>query len=173
MKWTALVAGVLTLGIAAAGYAESAPPLQPLPLAQRTRYFIRTTHDHPLAQVVPNREVKVVVTSDAIVHTCCMPPWLLVSGSITNETNRTFKFVKLVFSFRNASGKTVFTDSEYNHLAVSMNDGPEVQRILKEKPHFIPLAPGGSDTFSYQIPTPDLPQYASVEVTSKPTVSKP
>lgn len=167
MKWTAFIAAALALGTVAAARAESVPPLKPISAAQ-SKYLIRTTHDHPLTTVVANRDVKVVVKTDAIVHSCCMPPWLLVSGTVTNLTARPIDYVKLIFSFRNSSGKAVFTDSEYNNRAASMNDDAEVRRILKEKPHFVPLPPGASDTFAYQIPMPELPNYARVNLT--PTI---
>jgi hypothetical protein len=170
MKRTAIIAGVLALGLVAAAHAETIVPLRATE-ATRKKAFIKTTHDHPLTTVAANRDVQIVVTTDAIMHSCCMPPWLVVSGKVTNVTAKPINYVKLVFSFRNASGKTVYTDDVYNLKAASMNDDEQVRRILNEKPHFVPLPPGASDKFTYQIPMPMLPRYAKVEVT--PTVPAP
>jgi hypothetical protein len=167
MKKTAIIAGVLALGLAAAAHAETTVPLRASEATQK-KAFIKTTPDHPLTTVASSRDIKVVVTTDAIMHSCCMPPWLVVSGKVTNVSDKPINYVKLVFSFSNAEGKTVYTDSEYNHNAASMNDDEQVQRILNEKPHFVPLAPGATDKFTYQIPMPMLPRYARVEV--MPTV---
>jgi hypothetical protein len=167
MKKTAIVAGILALGLVAAAHAETIVPLRASEATQK-KAFIKTTHDHPLTTVAASRDVKVVVTTDAIMHSCCMPPWLVVSGKVTNVTDKPINYVKLVFSFRNSKGKTVYTDSQYNLKAASMNDDEQVQRILNEKPHFVPLPPGSSDKFTYQIPMPMLPRYAKVEL--MPTV---
>jgi hypothetical protein len=167
MRKTAILAGILALGLAAVAHAETIVPLRASEATQK-KAFIKTTRDHPLATVAETRDVKIVVTTDAIMHSCCMPPWLVVSGNVTNVTDKTINYVKLVFSFRNAKGKTVYTDTAYNLKAASMNEDPEVERILKEKPHFTPLPPGSSDKFTYQIPMPMLPRYAKVEV--EPTV---
>jgi hypothetical protein len=170
MKKTAIIAGILALGLAAAAHAETTVPLRASEATQK-KAFIKTTHDHPLATVAQNRDVKIVVTTDAIMHSCCMPPWLVVSGKVTNVTDKPIDYVKLDFSFRDAKGKTVYTDTAYNLKAASMNDDEQVQRILNEKPHFVPLPPGSSDKFTYQIPMPMLPRYAGVEV--MPTVPNP
>jgi hypothetical protein len=167
MKKTAILAGILALAIAAGAQAETIVPLHASEATQK-KAFIKTTHDHPLATVANNGDVKIVVTTDAIMHSCCMPPWLVVSGKVTNVTDKPINYVKLVFSFRNDEGKTVYTDSAYNLKAASMNDDEQVQRILNEKPHFVPLPPGSSDNFTYQIPMPMLPRYAKVQV--MPTV---
>jgi hypothetical protein len=163
MKKTAMLAIVIALAMAAAANAETIVPLRASEATQKKAFF-KTTNDHPLATVAQNRDVKIVVSTDAIMHSCCMPPWLVVSGKVTNVSGKPINYVKLVFAFRDSHGKTVYTDSAYNLKAASMNDDAQVQRILNEKPHFVPLPPGSTDKFTYQIPMPMLPRYAKVEV---------
>src|SRR3984957_18949467 len=50
-------------------------------------------YDHPKTQVVPNDQLQVVVTRDVIMHSCCMPPNLVVSGKITNTSDKQIDYV--------------------------------------------------------------------------------
>jgi hypothetical protein len=47
-----------------------------------------------------------------------------------------------------------------------MSDDLEIQAILKEKPHFTPIAPGDTDTFTMSVPLPLLPKFDKVELYS-------
>ncbi|HYA34215.1 MAG TPA: hypothetical protein VEF03_01295 [Candidatus Binataceae bacterium] len=124
----------------------------------------RSLNEHPKTQPVPNDDLRVVITKDAIARSCCRPPDLVVAGKVTNITAHPINYVKFIFSFEDENGKVVYAEDVYNRRAESMADDSEVQRILKEKPHFAPLGPGESDTFAFSIPTPLLPPFAKVEL---------
>src|SRR5277367_5497251 len=62
-------------------------------------------YDHPKTEVVPNDQLEVKVTRDVIMHSCCMPPSLVVSGKITNISDRPIDYVRLHFAFEDKSGK--------------------------------------------------------------------
>jgi hypothetical protein len=123
-------------------------------------------YDHPKTEVVPNDQLRVVVTHDLIMHSCCMPPSLVVSGKITNISDRPIDYVRLHFAFEDEHGKVVHGESLYNHHAESLADDPWVQKILNEKPHFDPILPGQSDTFGFSISTTALPRFSKVELFS-------
>jgi hypothetical protein len=123
-------------------------------------------YDHPLTQVVPNNQLQVVVTRDVIMHSCCMPPSLVVSGKITNTSGRPIDYVRLHFAFEDRDGKILHGESLYNHHAESLDDSEYVQKILNEKPHFDPIAPGQSDTFGFSISCTELPAFSKVELYS-------
>jgi hypothetical protein len=123
-------------------------------------------YDHPKTQVVPNDQLQVVVTRDVIMHSCCMPPSLVVSGKITNVSDRRIDYVRLHFAFEDPKGKILHGESLYNHQAESLADDPNVQRILNEKPHFDPILPGQSDTFRFAVSCSELPVFSKVELYS-------
>ncbi|HZC45939.1 MAG TPA: FxLYD domain-containing protein [Candidatus Acidoferrum sp.] len=123
-------------------------------------------YDHPKTKVVPNDELKVVVTSDVIMHSCCMPPSLVVSGKITNVSDHPIDYVRLHFAFEDKRGKVLHGESQYNHHAESLDDSEYVQKILNEKPHFDPILPGQSDTFGFSISCTELPAFSKVELFS-------
>ena len=123
-------------------------------------------YDHPKTQVVPNDQVQVVVTRDVIMHSCCMPPSLLVSGKITNISDRPIDYVHLHFAFEDKNGKVLHGESLYNHHAESLSDDPYIQKILNEKPHYDPIQPGKSDTFGFSISCTELPVFSKVELYS-------
>ncbi len=123
-------------------------------------------YDHPMTQVVPNDQLQVVVTRDVIMHSCCMPPSLVVSGKITNVSGRPIDYVRLHFAFEDRDGKILHGESLYNHHAESLSDSEYVQKILNEKPHFKPILPGQSDTFGFSISCTELPAFSKVELYS-------
>jgi hypothetical protein len=122
--------------------------------------------DHPMTQVVPNDQLHVVVTRDVIMHSCCMPPNLVISGKITNVSNKPIDYVRLHFAFEDKSGKVLHGESLYNHHAESLSDSEYVQKVLNEKPHFDPILPGHSDTFGFSISCTELPEFSKVELFS-------
>ncbi|HKN02249.1 MAG TPA: hypothetical protein VJX23_17190 [Candidatus Binataceae bacterium] len=124
----------------------------------------RALYDHPATQVVPAKDIKVVITTDSIMRSCCMPPNLVVTGAVTNLAAHPVNYVKFIFSFENADGKIVYAETIYNLKAASMGEDEEVSRVLNEKPHFDPLPPGTTDQFSYTVPTPLLPRFSKVEL---------
>ncbi len=77
-------------------------------------------YDHPKTQVIPNDQLQVVVTRDVIMHSCCMPPNLVVSGKITNTSDKPIDYVRLHFAFEDKSGKILHGESLYNHHAESL-----------------------------------------------------
>ena len=122
--------------------------------------------DHPMTQVVPNDQLQVVVTRDVIMHSCCMPPNLVISGKITNVSNKPIDYVRLHFAFEDKNGKVLHGESLYNHHAESLSDSEYVQKVLNEKPHFDPILPGHSDTFGFSISCTELPEFSKVELFS-------
>lgn len=123
-------------------------------------------YDHPLTQVVPNDQLKVVVTRDVIMHSCCMPPNLVVSGKITNVSEKPIDWVRLHFAFETRDGKVVHGESLYNHSAESLADDPYIEKVLNEKPHYKPIQPGQSDTFGFSVSCTELPAFSKVELFS-------
>jgi hypothetical protein len=124
-----------------------------------------TTHllyDHPMTQVQQVKDVHVIISTDKIMRSCCMPPNLVVTGKVTNTDSHPIDYVKLVFSFEDDHGKIVHAETVYNSQAVTMDEDAEVSRILNEKPHFDPLKPGATDHFAFSIPMPMLPRFAKV-----------
>lgn len=159
---------VLVVAMAASTIATAAVTVRNNSEAAREAALTHRLFDHPLTHVVPVKSVKVKVTADQIIRSCCAPPDLLVAGEVVNLNPRPIDYVKLTFNFADKSGKVVYTETIYNSKAVSMGEDAEVARILKEKPHFDPLAPGAVDHFSYDIPLPLLPRYTNVKLV--PTV---
>lgn len=123
-------------------------------------------YDHPLTQVVPNDQLKVVVTRDVIMHSCCMPPALVVSGTITNISDKPIDWVRLHFAYENKDGKVLHGESLYNHNAASLADDPYIEKVLNEKPHYKPIQPGQSDTFGLSVSCIELPVFSKVELFS-------
>ncbi len=119
---------------------------------------------HPLAQPVANHDVRIEIVKDDIFRSCCKPPDLVVSGTVTNRTPRPINYVRLAIAMKNASGQVVYSEDTYNHGAVTLFEDPTIAKILNEKPHFDPLAAGASDTFVFSIPVPVIPSYKSVSV---------
>jgi hypothetical protein len=132
--------------------------------AARQALYNRLVHDHPLAEAMPNSRVAVRIMTDRIMRSCCMPPELVIAGKVTNRTAHPLDYVRLRIAFENAIGGNIYAETIYNSKAASMADSPEVERMLNEKPHFTPLAPGTSDTFVFSIPLPLLPKFAKVRV---------
>jgi hypothetical protein len=127
----------------------------------------RTWHqayDHPLTQFVASDKLKVDITKDAIMHSCCMPPNLVVAGKITNVAGHPIDYVHLLFRFEDKQGKVLHSEGLYNSKAASMNDDEYMAKVLGEKPHFTPLNAGETDTFSFGIPTTELPEFQKVEL---------
>ena len=127
---------------------------------------LHARYDHPKTEVVPNEQLKVVVTRDVIMHSCCLPPSLLVSGKITNISDRPIDYVRLHFAFEDGAGKILHGESLYNHHAESLADDPYIQKILNEKPHFVPILPGQTDTFGFSVSCIELPAFSKVELFS-------
>jgi hypothetical protein len=123
-------------------------------------------YDHPKTEVVPNDQLQVVVTRDVIMHSCCMPPSLVVGGKITNISGKAIDYVRLHFAFEDQNGKILHGETLYNHHAESLSDDPYIQKILNEKPHFDPILPGKSDTFGFSISCAELPVFSKVELYS-------
>src|SRR5712692_7993127 len=95
-------------------------------------------YEHPKTEVVKNDQLKIDITRDQIMHSCCMPPNLVVTGKVTNVSPRPIDYVRLNFAFEDKNGKVLHAESLYNHKAESMADDENMQRILGEKPHFDP-----------------------------------
>jgi len=165
MRKLLLFAMVMSISVPAlAGARIDAQSTDAAKEAARQEAHQRALNEHPKTQPVPNDDLKVVVTRDVIARSCCRPPDLVVAGNVTNLTSHPVNYIKFIFSFEDENGKVVHAEEVYNRRAESMGDDAEVQRILKEKPHFTPLAPGETDTFAFSMPTPLLPPFAKVEL---------
>ncbi|HYK65631.1 MAG TPA: FxLYD domain-containing protein [Patescibacteria group bacterium] len=123
-------------------------------------------YDHPLTQVVPNDQLKVVITRDVIMHSCCMPPNLVVAGKITNVSDKPIDWVRLHFAFEDKNGKVLHGESLYNHRAESLSDDPYIEQVLNEKPHYTPIQPGQTDSFGFSVSCTELPVFKKVELFS-------
>jgi len=132
----------------------------------RQEASMHARYDHPKTQVVKNDDLKIDITHDQIMYSCCMPPNLMVTGKITNVSSRPIDYVRLNFAFEDKVGKVLHAESLFNHKAESMADDKNMQRILGEKPHFEPLQPGQTDTFGFSVSCTELPNFSKVELFS-------
>jgi hypothetical protein len=165
MKKLAVLACLIGIALPAAALAGAHVVVKDGYEAKRDA-LIKKMQDHPLTQVVPNDNVKVQVSTDTIVRSCCMPPQLVVAGTVTNVSSRPIDYVKLIFTFETKDGKVVHTESLYNEKAASLNDDAQLERVLNEKPHFTVLQPGATDKFSFGVPTVLLPPCSKIELVS-------
>ncbi len=134
--------------------------------ASRQAAFEKLLNDHPKTVAVTNPSLHIKITTDQILRSCCRPPDLVVAGELTNVSGHRIDSVHLVFAFEDQDGRVLYAESVYNHQAESLSDDAEIQQILKEKPHFTPLAPGETDTFTMSVPLPLLPKFEKVEMFS-------
>src|SRR5215813_6918674 len=109
MKKLSILATLAVIAFAANAFAGAMIDLNPSITAQQKAH-LHTLYDHPLTKVVANKDIKVVVTTDAIMRSCCMPPNLVVSGKVTNTTDRPIDYVHLIFSFQDKDGKVLHTE---------------------------------------------------------------
>ena len=168
-KLVALAALAAGLGTANIALAAASVPLQTSEEAQHEAAY-KMYYDHPATQVVESKDVKVTITKDSIMRSCCMPPNLVVAGNVTNTATKPLNYVEMIFSFEDSKGKIVHAETVYNLKAQSLSDDEEVGRLLNEKPHFQPLPPGSSDRFSFSIPTTVLPSFSKVELYTRPVM---
>ncbi len=122
--------------------------------------------DHPMTEPVSNQNLKVDITYDKVLRSCCADPDLVVSGRVTNLTARPIGYIRFLFAFEDEHGNVLHAESAFNSQAKTLGDDAEVARILDEKPHFTPIPPGGSDTFTMDAPLPILPRFSKVELYS-------
>jgi hypothetical protein len=168
MKGLTVLATFAVIATASTAFAGATIDMKPSLTAQQKAH-LHSLYDHPRTVIADNKDIKVAVTTDAIMRSCCMPPNLVISGKVTNLSDHPIDFVHLVFSFEDKKGKVLQAETLYNEKAESMNDDPEVQRVLGEKPHFTPLKPGETDGFRFSIPYPMLPNYDRVELFANQT----
>src|SRR5438105_4706597 len=107
--------------------------------------------DHPRTNVVSSDDIRIDVSTDRIMRSCCQPPDLVITGKITNLAYRSIDYVKLSLVFRDEDGEVVHSEEVYNHQAVSLGEDPMVARVLNEKPHFDPVGAGKNDSFIFFI----------------------
>ncbi|HYL57966.1 MAG TPA: hypothetical protein VEU51_03775 [Candidatus Acidoferrales bacterium] len=165
MKRLIALATLLTVGVVGIAQAGTRVDVKDSEKA-RQEADMHARYDHPKTEVVNNKDLKIDITRDAIMHSCCMPPNLVVAGTMTNVGARPIDYVHLNFAFENNDGKILHAESLYNHKAESLGDDESVRRILNEKPHFEPIQPGESDTFAFSVPLPILPPFSKVELFS-------
>jgi len=165
MKKLIAIATCLVFGAASATFAGTRVDIKDSEQAA-AEADMHARYDHPKTQVVPNDQLQVVITHDVIMRSCCTPPSLVISGKITNVSDRPIDYVRLHFAFEDRNGKILHGESQYNHHAESLADDPYVQKILNEKPHFDPILPGQSDTFGFSISCTELPVFSKVELFS-------
>src|SRR5271167_3449039 len=165
MKKLIAVATLLAFSVASAAFAGTRVEIQDSEQAAAEADMHRR-YDHPKTEVVPNDQLEVKVTRDVIMHSCCMPPSLVVSGKITNISDRPIDYERLHFAFEDKNGKILHGESLYNHHAESLSDDEYIQKLLNEKPHYDPILPGKSDTFAFSISCTELPVFSKVELFS-------
>jgi hypothetical protein len=117
----------------------------------------------PKTQLAPSDEVRVEIKTDTVIRSCCAPPTLVVSGAITNTTSQPIDFVRLIFSFQDATGKELLAEDAYNDKAANMGADADLLAVMNEQRTFEPLPPGASDEFTYAVPLPLVPRYERVE----------
>jgi len=165
MKKLTTFAAIVGLGVGLASMALAGAQVQLQDSETARQAALRKAYyDHPATQVVPSKDVKVVITKDSIMRSCCMPPNLVVAGDVTNITPHPVSYVRMVISFEDVKGKILHAETIYNMKAASLGEDEDVRRLLNETPHFDPLLPGSSDRFTFSIPTPMLPNFAKVEL---------
>lgn len=77
MKKLIAIATFIAFSTAGAAFAGTRVEIRESDQA-RAEAEMRARYDHPMTQVVPNDQLQVVVTSDAIMRSCCMPLHLRV-----------------------------------------------------------------------------------------------
>ncbi len=170
MKKLLMTALFLTVtSTAFAGARVDIKPSEAAQEAERQAYYDKNLHDHPKTEAIDNSALKIHITTDRIIRSCCRPPDLVVAGKLTNASAQPINYVHILFAFEDEDGKVLHAESTYNKQAVSMGDDEEMEQILKEKPHFTPLKPGDTDTFSMSVPLLILPKFAKVEMFSNDT----
>jgi hypothetical protein len=165
MKKLIVIATFLAFGASSIAFAGTRVEMKNS-LAPRQAADLQRRLDHPKTQVVKNDDLKIDITSDRVMYSCCMPPALVVAGKLTNVSPRPIDYVRLNFAFEDQSGKVLHAESLYNSKAASMSDDANMQRVLNEKPHFDPLQPGQSDTFAFSVSYTELPKFSKVELFS-------
>jgi hypothetical protein len=167
MKKLLMTALFLTFASAALAAARvEIKPNQEAAEAARQAAYDKRLNDHPKTEAISHPGLKIAINTDHIIRSCCQPPDLVVTGHVTNVSQRPINYIHFVFAFEDEDGKVLHAESTYNHRAESMADDEEIQEILKEKPHFTPIEPGDSDTFTMEVPLPLLPKFAKVEMFS-------
>jgi len=121
---------------------------------------------HPLAQAVANPEVRIEIASDQVLRSCCRAPDLIVSGKVTNLAAHPINYIRLAITMRDAGGRAVYSEDTYNHGAITLFEDPQIAKLLNEKPHCDPIAPGTTDSFVFSIPMPLIPRYKSVAISA-------
>jgi hypothetical protein len=167
-----LLMTALALTIASTAFAAAQVEIKPSEEAQeaaRQAIYDKNLNDHPKTEAISHPGLKIAINTDRIIRSCCRPPDLVVSGHVTNVSQQPVNYVHFVFAFEDADGKVLHAESVYNHQAESLSDDEQIERILKEKPHFTPIKPGDSDSFVMDVPLPLLPKFAKVEMFSNDT----
>jgi hypothetical protein len=160
MKHVTAVALVAALGFASSAWAGARIEVHPESAASPAT----DPHDsHPRAQAISTSDLKISVTEDRILRSCCLTN-LVVLGKITNTGSTPIDYVKLLLTFENQGGRIVYIEDTYNHGAVTMFEDPEIAKVLHDRPHFTALKPGQSDTFQFTVPYDWIPPYTKVQL---------
>ncbi len=120
--------------------------------------------ERPIAEIAENQDVKIAITINTVLRFCCKPPDLLVSGKLTNITSHPIDYVRLIIAMKDSKGRVVYTEDTHNRGAVTMFEDPQIAKVLNDKPHFDPIAPGAGDAFQFNIPLTAVPGFKSVLV---------
>jgi len=164
-----LLMTALFLTVASATFAGARVDIKSTDDAARQALYDKALNDHPKTEPIGNPDLKIKITTDRIIRSCCRPPDLVVGGRVTNASSKPINYVHLLFAFEDADGKVLHAESTYNHMAASMADDEEMEQILKETPHFTVLNPGESDSFAMSVPVVLLPKFSKVELFSNDT----
>src|ERR1700683_2983198 len=87
VKKLVLAALMMTFASAAiAGTRVDIKPSEDAENAARQAVYDKILHDHPKTEAIDNSKLKIAITTDRIMRSCCRPPDLVVSGRITNRS---------------------------------------------------------------------------------------
>src|SRR5579864_7516294 len=97
-----LVMTALFLAFASAAFAAARVEIKPNEESQeaaRQAAYDKYLNDHPKTEPISNPDLKIKITTDRIMRSCCRPPDLVVGGRITNASSQPINYVHLLFAF--------------------------------------------------------------------------
>ena len=128
MKKLLMTALFLTFASAALAAARvEIKPNQEAAEAARQAAYDKRLNDHPKTEAISHPGLKIAINTDRIIRSCCQPPDLVVTGHVTNVSQRPINYVHFVFAFEDEDGKVLHAESTYNHRAESMADDEEIR----------------------------------------------
>src|ERR1700693_508021 len=112
-----LLMTALFVTCASAALAGARVDIKPNDEASRQALYDKALNDHPKTQPIGHPDLKIKITTDRILRSCCRPPDLVVGGRVTNASSKPINYVHLLFAFEDEDGKVLHAESTYNHMA--------------------------------------------------------